>query len=124
MWPFSPTDFDGVDCSWKGVTGATSYCYAVCPSSVVPAHRILWKVPHPIDLIFRTMLLMLPKKLAPATKLYGGITIVDPESNTYVGLIQDPDGIDISQLTGITVHDNKLYLGSLHNEFIGVYDLS
>ena len=67
---------------------------------------------------------MLPKEWLPKTEKYGGITIVDPESSRYVGLIQDPDGQDIGHITGVTIHENKLYLGSLENDFIGVYDLN
>jgi hypothetical protein len=43
---------------------------------------------------------------------------------SYVGLIQDPDGSAIADVTGVTVHNNKLHHGSLHNNFVGVYDLS
>ena len=50
--------------------------------------------------------------------------VVDPHTKEYVDLIQDPTGKDIGALTGVTVHDNKLYLGSLENDFVGVYDLS
>jgi hypothetical protein len=117
-------DFDGIDCAWKGVTAESSLCYAANPSAVVPAHRLLWKLPHPVDLVLRTMLLMIPKQLAPKTVPYGGITVIDPETSSYVGLIQDPDGSEIAEVTAVTVHDNKLYLGSLHNDFVGVYDLS
>ena len=37
--------------------------------------------------------------------------------------LQDPRGEDIGMLTGVTLWDEKLYLGSLHNDYIGVYDL-
>jgi hypothetical protein len=69
------------------------------------------------------MVMIMPKWLTPKAKPYGGVIVVDPESSSYVELIQDPHGAEISQLTGVTVHDNKLYLGSLHNDFLGVYDL-
>lgn len=67
---------------------------------------------------------MLPKEWLPETEPYGGITVIDPETSSYVGLIQDPTGQDIGHITGVTVYDNKLFLGSLSNDFIGVYDLS
>jgi hypothetical protein len=66
---------------------------------------------------------MSPKEWLPKMKVYGGITIVDPATSRYVGLVQDPSGEDISHITGVTVHDNKIFLGSLENNFIGVYDL-
>ena len=118
------TDFDGVDCAWEGVTANKAYCYAINPSSVVLANKILGKIPHPLDTYIRTLLLALPKRLLPKVVPYGGVTVIDPVSNKYIELLQDPDGSDISRLTGVTVHDNKLYLGSLFNDFIGVYDLS
>jgi sugar lactone lactonase YvrE len=119
-------DFDGVDCSWKGVKSNSSYCYSIIISYIVPAQKLLWKLPHPLDAIAKTILLMLPKSLIPKTKPYGGILAVDPEktgSDSVVKLFQDPRGKDIAHLTGVTVHNNKLYLGSLVNNFVGVYGL-
>jgi hypothetical protein len=72
-------DFDGIDCAWKGVTAESSLCYATNPSLVVPANRIFWMLPHPVDLVLRMMLLMLPKQLGPKPVPYGGITVIDPE---------------------------------------------
>jgi hypothetical protein len=117
-------DFDGVDCAWKGVNAETSFCYAANPSSVVPAAKLLLNLPHPIDWIVRTLLVMFPKEWLPKTEPYGGITIVDPITLEYMELIQDPNGQDISHITGVTFHENKLFLGSLENDFIGVYHLN
>lgn len=114
-------DFDGVDCGWEGVTAETSYCFATNPSSVTLAHKLLWKIPHPLVLIVTSLLFLLPKEALPHTKPYGGITVFDAETATYIGLIQDPTGADIGHLTGVTVHENKLFLGSLENDFIGIY---
>ena len=66
---------------------------------------------------------MLPNAMTPEPEPYASIEIIDPETKTYVGIVQDPSGKDISLLTGVTYHDDKLYLGSLRNNFIGVYDL-
>ena len=113
-----------MDCAWKGVTAeSSSLCYAANPSAFVPAAKFLSSLPHPIDLMFRFLLLMLPKQWSPQLESYGGITIIDPESSKFLGIIQDPTGKDISHITGVTVHENKIYLGSLENDFIGVYDL-
>jgi hypothetical protein len=38
--------------------------------------------------------------------------------------ILDPDGTDVSDLAGVTYHQGKLYMGSLKNDFIAVYNLS
>jgi hypothetical protein len=67
--------------------------------------------------------MIVPREWSPNVNSYGGITVIDPESSKFVGIIQDPCGKDISHVTGVTVHDNKLYLGSLEKDYIGVYDL-
>ena len=121
---FLVADFDGVDCAWKGITAESSLCYAANPSYVVMANGLLWGLPHPVDWFLRTLLIMLPKEWLPKTKPYGGITIIDPQTSQGLELIQDPYGADIGHITGVTVHDNKLFLGSLHNDYIGVYDLN
>ena len=121
-----PIDIDGVDCAWPGVTvdsDAKPYCYAANPSEVVPAHKILMKLPPPIDRLAKSLLMLVPKELAPHVIPYGGVTIVDGETGTFVGRIEDPTGQDISGITGVTVHNNQLYLGGLHNNYIGVYSL-
>ena len=51
-----------------------------------------------------------------------GVVEIDP-GNGQTRLLQDPHGEDIGMLTGVTLWDEKLYLGSLHNDYIGVYDL-
>jgi hypothetical protein len=117
------TDFDGVDCAWNGVSANTSYCFAANPCKVTHLNKFLFSLPHPIDWIFRSLLVMLPKELLPKIEPYGGITIVDAASSRYMGLLQDPSGEDIAHITGVTVHDNKIFLGSLENDFIGVYEL-
>jgi ATP-dependent Lon protease len=68
--------------------------------------------------------MMVPPGLTPKPQPYAGIAIFDAENSKYLGLIQDPKGQDVKALTGITFHGNKLYLGSLHNDYIAVYDLS
>lgn len=37
--------------------------------------------------------------------------------------LQDPGGEVITLITAVTEHNGKLYLGSLHNDYIGVYTL-
>jgi hypothetical protein len=115
---------DGVDCTWPGVTSeSSSHCYAVMPSAMIPVMKFVQTVPHPWDMVLRTILLGLPKSLAPPVKPYGGIVEIHVENGNSIRFIQDPDGADIGMLTGVTVFDNKLYLGSLRNNFIGVYEL-
>lgn len=67
--------------------------------------------------------MMMPKKLIPAARPYASIAILDPNTNTLVDLLQDPRGKDVKTMTGITFYGGKLYLGSLYNDYIGVYSL-
>jgi sugar lactone lactonase YvrE len=110
---------DGSDCSWN-----SGLCYAVLPSAVVPIHRLLNSLPYPIASVFRTLLMTLPRSLAPPVEHYGGIAQFNPMTGTIQRIIQDPTASDIGMLTGVTVKDEKLYLGSLENSFIGVYNLN
>lgn len=115
---------DGVDCAWKGVTSKThEYCYTVMPSAITPLFKLVYKVPNPVDRFLRTLVLALPKSMAPPIKPYGSVVEVNPVNGGVVRYIQDPLGEDISRLAGVTVHDNKLYLGSLTNDYIAIYDL-
>ena len=119
---------DGLDCAWNGVTAKSSLCYAAMPSAIVPLMKLAWKIPHPFDIVFRSFLMSLPKKLAPPVKPYGGIIEVDAFGTSESGgkmtrLIQDPTGEDVGMINGVTVHNNKLYLGSLYNDYVTVYDL-
>ena len=66
---------------------------------------------------------MLPKRHTPKAVNYGGVVEVDMETGE-TRTFQDPDGIDQKFITGVTVHDDKLYLGSLHSNVVGVYDLN
>jgi hypothetical protein len=118
---------DGVDCAWRGETAKTSSsyrCYAAMPSAFLPIMKLLLKIPPPIDAVFRSLIMALPKTLAPPVTPYGGIVEVDPVNGGIVRLLQDPTGKDAGMFTAVTVHGNKLYLGSLKNDYIGVYDLA
>mmetsp|Transcript_706 Transcript_706/g.2002 ORF Transcript_706/g.2002 Transcript_706/m.2002 type:complete len:456 (-) Transcript_706:293-1660(-) len=120
---FACTDYDGVDCAWTSKGNDNEYCYGIHPSTVVPAHKVLNAIPHPLDQILRSMLMLLPSWLAPAMQPYTAISVVDASRNEFVELLQDPTGKDVAGMTGVTVRDNKLYLGSLRNDYIGVYEL-
>lgn len=110
---------DGVDCS-----RTSGLCYAALPSSVLPLHRLLVSLPPPIDSIIRTLLMTLPKSLAPPVQHYGGVAEFNPRTGNVERILQDPTAADIGLITGVTIRDDKLYLGSLENNFIGVYHLN
>ena len=109
---------DGVDCDRN-----TGLCYAVMPSSVVPAHKLLAAMPGFLSVWVRFLLMMLPRQLSPPPKKFGGVLEVNPETAEFRYLL-DPSGEDVSMFTGVTCFKDKLYLGSLHNTYIGTYDLS
>ena len=112
-----PGYLDGVDCSWT-----TGLCYSVMISAIVPMHLFLNSVPIQVSQLLRNMILLLPKWLAPPVKKFGGVVEVNPSTKEF-RLLLDPTGEDISALTGVTAYKDKLYLGSLSNKYIGVYNL-
>jgi len=114
---------DGVDCSWETSGPSAGKCYVAIPTAIVPAIKVLQPLPHPIDLGIRGLLMMLPKWLAPKVVDYGCIVEVDMETGA-TRLLQDPDATDMTFITGVTVHDNKLYLGTVTGTVAGIYDLN
>jgi len=114
---------DGADC-----TSVNGLCYATLASAIPPIIKIIYSMPHPIDMVLRSFIMMIPKRFLPKVVPYGGIVEISPGDSTSCGqitrIIQDPTGKDIGMITGVTVHQEKLYLGSIQNNFIGVYDLN
>ncbi len=121
------TDFpgflDGIDCSFH-----SSLCFVAMPAPATPDLKAIFSIQPPIlSRFIRSILMLIPRGLAPDAKPYGGVAIVhrgDESSKPYVKQIyQDPTGVDISMITGVTeAHDGKIYLGSLHHDYIGVLD--
>ncbi len=99
--------------------------YATLPSNVVTLMKILYKMPQIVEAVFRTMLLIVPKRFSPQPESYTGIVEIARVGSEYKvkRIVQDPDGEDIRMITGVTVKDSQLFLGSLVNNFVGVYDL-
>jgi sugar lactone lactonase YvrE len=118
-----PGFLDGVDCSFS-----TGKCYVAMPSTVSSSLLSLFKVPSFVSKTIRNLLLMLPRNATPDAEPYGGFAEIDPGNDNSPGsvlqIFQDPDGRDIDFITGVTEFDGKVYLGSLHGDFIGVYDLN
>jgi hypothetical protein len=93
------------------------------PSSISPVHRLLAGLPLPrLSQWIRALLLLLPRSWAPETAPYAGIARIDMQ-DLSVSILQDPDGQDSSLLCGVTVRGSRLYLGSVRNDYVGVYDL-
>jgi hypothetical protein len=111
-----PGYLDGVDC-------AAQKCYAVMPSAIVPVHKVLNMLPTSLSTLARSILMALPKALAPPVQKFGGIIEYNLQDDTHRAFL-DPTGTNIAMLTGATWHNKRLYLGSLQNDFIGLFDPS
>ena len=122
---FASVGLDGVDCAWKRQGSKSSLCYAMGITPVHPLAKLIYQLPTPMQVIVRTLLMIIPKKLSPKTKPYASVVLLDPEKSSsngsYVGIVQDPRGKDLANMAGITFHAGKLYLGSLRHDYIGVY---
>lgn len=113
---------DGADCSEHG-----DKCYIAIPTTVPSIIQVLHSryMPKILEAALKTLILMLPKSLAPKPDSYGAVVeiVIGSELSTLGRLFQDPYGADIRFITGVTEKNGKLYLGSLQNSFIGVLDL-
>lgn len=119
------TDFpgflDGIDCSFD-----SSLCLVAMPAPFTPDLKALFTIPPLLSRFVRSILMLIPRTLAPEAKPYGGVAVVHPGDElskpSVQQIYQDPTGDDISVITGVTEHDGSVYLGSLHHDFIGVLD--
>jgi len=112
-----PGHTDGVDCISSG------HCLVALPSPVTNIQKMLFKMPPMIAAALQSLLMMLPKAMSPGLLRYGGFVEFDPYSGTVKRIVQDPKGEEIVGITSVTEHKGKVYLGSLENEFVGVYQL-
>lgn len=108
---------DGVDCQSSG------NCLVAMPTTVPDILKMLYKMPPFIAAVLKSLLMMLPKQISPGPVHYGGVVEFDPYSGKVKRIFQDPKGDEIIGITAVTEHNGKIYLGSLENEFVGVYQL-
>jgi hypothetical protein len=117
-----PGFLDGVDCSFQ-----SGLCYVAIATPMDPLVGAIFAMPTWIGRPIRSFLMMLPKSLAPKVLQYGAAAEIHPGDENSPALIirifQDPDGRDVSTVTGVTEHNGKLYLGSLHANYVGVVTL-
>lgn len=73
---------------------------------------------HPSPLL-KSMLARLPRFLWPKPKPYGFVAEIDEEGNV-IRTLQEPTGEHLKEITGAVEYQNYLYMGSLHNDRIGV----
>jgi len=113
---------DGLDCSFQ-----IDICYAAIPSSLSPVVSAIFSLPSWVGRPIRSFLMMIPRTWTVKAVAYGGVAEIhvgDGVSPSRITrLFQDPDGRDLSMVTGVTEHMGKLYLGSLHNNYVGVLTL-
>lgn len=114
---------DGGDCMYNTNDGSST-CFVTFPSCIALPHKILSSLPSWLDRMLRFVLLLLPRQLAPNLDPFGGIMQINPQEGTFEYML-DPKGEKLSFLNGVTIHKptNKIYLGSLHNPYIGVLSL-
>ena len=106
-------------------------CYAAIISPKPPIVALLNELPESISVLLRSLLLQLPSNLLRLIKpvRYGGVAVIRDNSSSGYGemldveLLQDPRGTEIGLVTGVTIFDGRLYMGSLTNDFVGLYDL-
>ncbi|MCA9100808.1 MAG: SMP-30/gluconolactonase/LRE family protein [Planctomycetales bacterium] len=64
----------------------------------------------------------LPEFVAPQPQPYGLVVALN-ERGEYIDSLHDPTGERLWEVTSVEPHDDTLYLGSLHNDRVGVYRL-
>lgn len=84
-----------------------------------PTHTILNMI-HPFPIIKR-IILMLPDWLEPNLEKFGLVIQIDENGNVLQSL-SDPNGKEISFITNVVQSKNKLYFGSLRQDFVGVFE--
>ncbi|MCB1304121.1 MAG: strictosidine synthase family protein [Leptospiraceae bacterium] len=72
--------------------------------------------PHPF---LKKIVSRLPKFLWPKPKPYGFVLEIDGDDQ-YLRSFQDPSGENLKEVTGAKDDGKNLYLGSLHNDRIGI----
>ncbi len=76
---------------------------------------------HPSPFL-KNIVARLPKFMWPKPKPYGFVLEIDGEGKILRSL-QDPDRKHLKEITGAKDDGRYLYMGSLHNDRIGVFDL-
>ncbi|KAL3811847.1 hypothetical protein ACHAXA_009206 [Cyclostephanos tholiformis] len=135
-----PGLLDGIDCSIRrrrvNGGGGDRICHVAIVTTLSPLLVAVMSLPSWLGIAVRSLLMMIPRSLSPKMEPYGGVAeirIVDMDdendgrprsvSASITRIFQDPDGRDFSAITGVTEYDGKLYLGTLHGNYVGVVSL-
>ncbi|KAL7540492.1 hypothetical protein ACHAXR_013440 [Thalassiosira sp. AJA248-18] len=118
-----PGLLDGADCSFE----ERGLCYVAIPTTIPPLAAAIFSMPSWIGRPIRSFLMMIPRSWTPKPQHYGAFAEILPGSDNtnarILRLFQDPSGRDAEFVTGVTAYEGKLYLGSLHNNYVGVVSL-
>ena len=125
-----PGLLDGIDCPRSSRRGL---CYVAIVTTLSPSVNAIFSMtPSWLGRIVRSILMMIPRSWSPPAERYGGVAEIyvgdDDENGSgptprITRIFQDVDGRDFSTITGVTEHGGKLYLGSLHADYVGVVSL-
>jgi hypothetical protein len=110
---------DGISFSDDGTV-----VYAAIPSPAPPVFAVLKAVPLAISTFLRNVVLSLPlwlrrKAIKPVPT--GCILEINASSGEVTTAYNDANGEYISFITAVTSHQGSLFLGGLHNPFVGVF---
>jgi hypothetical protein len=147
-----PGLLDGIDCPRRR-GGTKRICHVAIATTLPLPLVALMSLPSYLGIAIRSLLMMMPRSWSPSTVSYGGVAeirIVDAAednddekgngneeetsrrrrrrrtrgvSASITRIFQDPDGRDFSTITGVTEYDGKVYLGTLHGNYVGVISL-
>lgn len=106
-----PSSGDGVS------TGSDGYWVAI----PTPPDENAMKLSQ--NLWLRRIVAKLPPSMQPKPKSYGMVVQLGFDG-TPLRSLHDTSGLNMELITAVTEHKGKLYLGGIHNHYVGVYDLS
>lgn len=76
---------------------------------------------HPSPFL-KKLIANLPKIFWPKPEPYGFAVLLN-EKGEILQTLQDPGGMELREVTSVIQKGNKLYIGSLYHDRIGIYDL-
>ena len=112
-----------------GITYGDGSIYVAIPSPKPPLVSLLNALPSTVSVVLRSLLLQLPSSLLRKIKpvKYGGVAVIRNLSEEKVEqkmiVLQDPYAKEVGLVTGLNIFDDNLYMGSLTNDFVGIYNL-
>jgi hypothetical protein len=104
-----------------------SKVYIGIPSGKPAVIGLLQNIPDTVfgidfqfNIFIRNVISVLPDFMRPKPQKIGIVLALDGRTGKITGEAYDPEGTNIELVTAVTQSGNKLFLGSLTNEFVGV----